>query len=131
LRKVANEESLIFAEWNGHKHEPIPDTDNWLYFVQYNGSEGWNCIKTNVIIFYSLNYSYRTMKQAAGRIDRSNTPFKHLYFYRLKSNSPIDNGIAYAVKRKKDFNESSFIGKKFNNEEVARKTQLIIEGERE
>lgn len=131
LRKVANEESLIFAEWNGHKHEPIPDTDSWLYFVQYNGSEGWNCIKTNVIIFYSLNYSYRTMKQAAGRIDRSNTPFKHLYFYRLKSNSPIDNGIAYAVKRKKDFNESSFIGKKFNNEEVARKTQLIIEGERE
>ena len=129
LRKVANEESLIFAEWNGHKHEPIPETDNWLYLVQYNsGSEGWNCINTNVIIFYSLNYSYRMMIQAAGRIDRSNTPFKDLYFYRLKSNSPIDNGISYTLKKKKNFNENAYIDKKFNKNEVAIKTQVIIEG---
>ena len=129
LRKVANEESLIFAEWNGHKHEPIPKTDNWLYLVQYNsGSEGWNCINTNVIIFYSLNYSYRMMIQAAGRIDRSNTPFKDLYFYRLKSNSPIDNGIALTLKRKKNFNEKAYIDKKFNKNDLATKTQAIIEG---
>ena len=129
LRKVANKESLIFAEWNGHKHEPIPETDNWLYLVQYNsGSEGWNCINTNVIIFYSLNYSYRMMIQAAGRIDRSNTPFKDLYFYRLKSNSPIDNGISYTLKKKKNFNENAYIDKKFNKNEVAIKTQVIIEG---
>lgn len=130
LRKVAEEESLIFAEWNGHKHEPIPETDRWLYLVQYNaGSEGWNCIKTNAIIFYSLNYSYRMMKQAAGRIDRSNTPFKDLYFYTLRSRSPIDNSISMTVKKKKTFNETAYIDKNFNNNSVAIKTQAIIEGE--
>lgn len=123
LKKMAEENSFIFAEWNGHKHEPIPDTDTWLYFVQYNsGSEGWNCIKTNVIIFYSLNYSYRMMLQAAGRIDRSNTPFKDLYFYRLLSNSPIDNSIKYSLYKKKDFNENAYVDKKFNKSTIEIKT---------
>ncbi len=123
LKKMAEENSFIFAEWNGHKHEPIPDTDTWLYFVQYNsGSEGWNCIKTNVIIFYSLNYSYRMMLQAAGRIDRSNTPFKDLYFYRLISSSPIDNSIKYSLYKKKDFNENAYVDKKFNKNTIEIKT---------
>lgn len=123
LKKMAEENSFIFAEWNGHKHEPIPDTDTWLYFVQYNsGSEGWNCIKTNVIIFYSLNYSYRMMLQAAGRIDRSNTPFKDLYFYRLLSSSPIDNSIKYSLYKKKDFNENAYVDKKFNKSPIEIKT---------
>lgn len=130
LRKVAEEEHLIFGEWNGHKHESIPETDRWLYFVQYNaGSEGWNCIKTNAIIFYSLNYSYRMMMQAAGRIDRSDTPFTDLYFYRLKSNSPIDNSISLTLKRKKNFNESAYIDKKFLKSPLAINTYAIIEGE--
>lgn len=130
LRKIAEEESLIFAEWNGHKHEPIPETERWLYFVQYNaGSEGWNCIKTNAIIFYSLNYSYRMMKQAAGRIDRSNTPFKDLYFYTLKSRSPIDNSIYSVVKKKKTFNETAYIADRFDKNPIATKTYAIIEGE--
>ena len=120
LRKVAEQESLIFAEWNGHKHEQIPETDRWLYFVQYNaGSEAWNCTKTNVIIFYSLNYSYRMMKQAAGRIDRSDTPFKDLYYYRLKSNSPIDNSIDHTLKKKKTFNQDAYVDKHFNKNAVA------------
>lgn len=123
LKKMAEENSFIFAEWNGHKHEPIPNTDAWLYFVQYNsGSEGWNCIKTNVIIFYSLNYSYRMMLQAAGRIDRSNTPFKDLYFYRLISSSPIDNSIKYSLYKKKDFNENAYVDKKFNKSTIEIKT---------
>ena len=105
LKSLPYKEGTAIAEWNGHVHEPIPKTDIWVYLVNYGaGSEGWNCVETDTIIFYSLNHSYRTMIQASGRIDRLNTPYKDLYYYRLKSSSWIDTAIARAIARKKDFN---------------------------
>ena len=111
LRTVAEGVSCKYAEWNGHKHQPIPESESWMYFVHYNaGSDGWNCIKTDTIVFWSQTYSYRTVVQAAGRIDRSNTPFTDLYYYHLMSKAPIDLAIRKALKNKKKFNESAFIG---------------------
>ena len=111
LRQIGKDLKITTAELNGHKHENIPDTNEWIYLVQYSsGSEAWNCIQTDTIIFYSLNYSWRTMHQSAGRIDRLNTPYSNLYYYYIRSNSPIDLGIERTLKKKKNFNEKDFIG---------------------
>jgi len=111
LRDWAGKNQVTFAEYNGHQHDPLPDGDSWAYLVQYTaGAEGWNCTLTDTVIFFSLNYSYKIMVQAAGRIDRLNTPYQTLYYYRFASTAPIDLAIRRALKDKKNFNESAFVG---------------------
>lgn len=111
LRTLPYPEGTEIREWNGEKHETVPESDRWIYLVQFSCVEGWNCTETNVCVFYSQNYSYKTMEQACGRIDRKNTPFRELYYYHLRSSAPIDIRIFRAVRQKKKFNERDDFGK--------------------
>ena len=114
LRQLCGSSGLNVAEWNGHNHQPIPTGESWVYLVQYTaGAEGWNCITTDTIIFYSENYSYKIMEQSAGRIDRMTTPFTDLYYYHLKSRSGVELAIAKSLREKKEFNQSAFAKKHY------------------
>lgn len=111
IKNIDFGEDVVIAELNGHRHDPEPFSNSkWIYLVQYNaGSEAWNCIKTDTMVFYSQNYSYKMMKQASGRIDRLTTPYKELKYFHLKCRSPIELRITRALAQKKNFNESAFI----------------------
>lgn len=110
LRTLQDE--LEVGEWNGHRKDPVPEGDKWVYLVQYqSGAEGWNCTETDAMVLYSLTYSYKNYVQSMGRIDRLDTPFDILYYYVLVSNIWLDRGVKRALDEKRSFNEREYAKK--------------------
>lgn len=108
LRKL--EQWTTVKEWNGHKHEPIPEADSYAYLVQYlAGAEGWECFDCDCVVFYSLHYSYKIMEQCCGRVDRRNTIFDDLWYWLVVTNAPIDRHILECLRRKRVFQEQKFV----------------------
>ena len=108
---VAESLGVPTGQWNGHRHDAIPRGDRWIYICQYtSAAEGWNCIDTDTVLFWSLNYSWRVTEQCEGRIDRLNTPYSRLKYYFLESDSSIDKAVRRSLSSKKVFNERAFVG---------------------
>lgn len=125
LRDWCTVNNIVYSEWNGHNHDDIPDSKFWVYLCQYTSAkEAWNCITTDCIVFYSQTYSYKALVQSAGRIDRMNTTFMHLYYYHLMAMAPIELGIQKALGCKENFNEGKWLSSEY--EEVAIKTDPIM-----
>lgn len=111
LKLLKTMKTFNVGEYNGQHHDDIPIGERWAYLCQYTAaSEGWNCLLCDTMIFFSMSYSYKSMEQAAGRINRVNTPYKDLYYYYLRTTSSIDLSINRALSTKRNFNESTFIG---------------------
>jgi hypothetical protein len=105
------EDVTAVAEWNGHRHDEVPNADSWVYLVQYiAGSEAWESTETDAMLFYSLTYSFKHWEQAHGRIDRMNTPYSHLYYYVLRSKTAVDSAVWRCLKSKRSFNASYYDG---------------------
>lgn len=106
LRTLKGTPGVEVAEWNGHRKEPVPTSEKWVYLVQYvAGAEAWECTATDAMVLYSLTYSYKNFMQAQGRIDRLDTKYTDLYYYVLASWAPIDSMIRRSLGAKKNFNE--------------------------
>ena len=113
LIKVMKKLKKKIYEVSGQKSE-IPTKNDWsdiknsVTIVQYQaGSAGIELQYANVVVFYSLTYSYQDYEQALGRCYR-NGQEKKVTAYRFMTKDTIEMAIYGALRNKKDFNEKLF-----------------------
>jgi len=113
LIKVMKKLKKKIYEVSGQKSD-IPTKNDWsdiknsVTIVQYQaGSAGIELQYANVVVFYSLTYSYQDYEQALGRCYR-NGQDKKVTAYRFMAKDTIEMAIFGALRNKKDFNEKLF-----------------------
>ena len=112
LIDLCNEIGRPYSQYNNRQHDPLPEGEEWLYILQYTaGAEGWNCITTDTILYFSLNDSWKITEQTEGRIDRLNTPYTDLNYIYLRSKAKLDMDIQATLNKKKKFNMNAWLRK--------------------
>lgn len=77
-------------------------SEEGIILVNAMCSEGWQAPSCQLIVFFSLDFSYKNFLQMCGRIRRIDRPQRVTYLT-LTTKDSVDEDVAKAIERKEDF----------------------------